>query len=655
MKRTIAVLLLTVLLALSLVPLSISADTPRAEIKNLAGAVYPGCKLDLGIAVTADQVVGVQFSSAIQYDHDQLTVVADPYTTVSGWELAGGAANYILAPSGMSLDGKDADGLVMVRFAYKLNDSVKIGDKITITVKNLQIAASERFTGDVSYTVTVAEKPKNTNCNLMSLRVEEGSLSPAFDADSTRNAYSLTVPNSVNALNVSAATANELASYVIEGAEQLEVGENTVKVTVTAESGAQRVYTITVTRKEPPATDATLSHLEAEEGTLSPEFDSALTEYTINVPSDVTSLTIKAETTDEKASYEIAGNADFQVGENTVTITVTAEDPSVSAVYTIKVFRARPIENNALLSGIEVEEYSLSPSFDAASENREYSLTLPYVCESLPSLQVTCAGLYAKYEIAAPEKLEVGENTVVITVTAEDGVTVERYTIKVTREARILSSDATLKSLTPDSGTMTPAFSPEITTYAVITGEALSSIAFSAVANDPAATVDPAVKQLSEGLNTVTVSCKAEDGSRMIYTIYVFVPHRSSTVERELLIEGAPIVGEKLTVRLIGEQMEGSYSWYVGDEKIVGVSGESYTLLPSDANKTVKAVFEGEDGTELTSEVLTVVSKNVVGLEKQGFSTAELIIMIVLVVVALLLGVVVGSFFTKRSIRRNMY
>ena len=182
MKRTISLLLLTVLLAFSFLPLAVSADAPTAQIKNLSGVVYPGCKLDLGIAVTGKQVMGLQFSTSIEYNKEQLTVVAAPYTTVSGWVLAKGSANYLFAPSGMSLEGKDANDLVMVRFAFRLNDSVKIGDKITVTVKNLQVAADGRYTGDVSYNVTVVEKPKNTNCNLLSLKATEGSFNPAFDA-----------------------------------------------------------------------------------------------------------------------------------------------------------------------------------------------------------------------------------------------------------------------------------------------------------------------------------------------------------------------------------------------------------------------------------------------------------------------------------------
>ncbi|UKI27710.1 MAG: cadherin-like beta sandwich domain-containing protein [Bacilli bacterium] len=53
-----------------------------------------------------------------------------------------------------------------------------------------------------------------------------------------------------------------------------------------------------------------------------------LLEYNIKVKSDVTSLDIKAIAEDSKASVEINGNEKFKKGNNTVLITVKAEDGS---------------------------------------------------------------------------------------------------------------------------------------------------------------------------------------------------------------------------------------------------------------------------------------------------------------------------------------
>jgi hypothetical protein len=291
------------------------------------------------------------------------------------------------------------------------------------------------------------------------------------------------------------------------------------------------------------------------------------------------------------------------------------------------------------------------------SDVRTFSFSLPYEVEKLPAITATCRGLYASKVINAPEKLEVGENTVEITVTAEDGVTVEKYTIIVTRDARILESDATLKELTPDSGTLSPAFDPKVTVYTMVTPIYHPSVSFRAVANNFAATTKDVTAKLVPGLNTVSVSCVAENGSEQVYTIHVFVPVREE--QKGLLLNGAPLPGEKLMALLFGETKGGSYSWYVGDKLVEGATSDSFTPGEGDVNKTIKAVYTDVDGTVLTSQTLTVVSKNVIqnitNVEPQpvekAMGTTELVIIIVLVFISIILGVAIGSFVVKRAYR----
>lgn len=677
MKKMISILMVTVLLASLLLPFGAFADQtkPTAKLQNLSGAVYPGCTLELGIAVTGDNVQLMQFDNPIIYDAEQLTVKKAPYTTIADWSVSAGPAAYMLESSMVTLEGKDADNLSMVRFSFTLNDSVKIGDTIKVEVRNVRIAAAENNTIEkLEYSVTVAEKPKSTNCNLLSLRVEEGTLTPAFDAESANSTYALTVNHTVDSLTIKAGTANAMARFEISGNGEFKTGENTVTITVTAESGAKRVYTLVVTKQAPPSTEAGLSTLEAAEGSLSPVFDTSITVYRMNVATDVTKLTLNIAVADPKATFTVEGNEDFKIGENIVTITVTAEDPSVKAVYVLTVVRARPVETNAQLIELMVNEQSLTPEFDAASEVREYTLSLPYEIDKMPSLTVKCASIYAKHKVSVPEKLEVGENEVTITVTAEDGVTVETYKITVTRRPRILSSDATLKELKPDSGTLSPAFDPQVTVYTMMTEMYHPQVSFIAAANDSAATTEGVTKKLVPGMNTVTISCKAEDGTVKDYTVYVFVPVKEE--KKGLLLNGAPLPGEKLTALLFGDSDGGSYTWYVGDKEIEGVTSDSYTPKQEDVYKTIKAVYTDVDGTVLTSQTMTILSKMeapepsspdtsepsspdvTIPIDtdsEKKVGTTELVIMIVLVVISIVMGIAIGSFVVKRKYRNDSY
>ena len=68
------------------------------------------------------------------------------------------------------------------------------------------------------------------------------------------------------------------------------------------------------------------------------DFDPHKYEYSVKVKNSVKSLDLTIVLNDKNASYVVNGNSNFKVGENTVTIVVTAEDGSTST-YTIKVTR----------------------------------------------------------------------------------------------------------------------------------------------------------------------------------------------------------------------------------------------------------------------------------------------------------------------------
>ena len=78
-----------------------------------------------------------------------------------------------------------------------------------------------------------------------------------------------------------------------------------------------------------------LKSLTFDTGTIYPAFDSAITNYTLEVGSYVTSVNLKAETSDSKASVSGTGNINVE-NNSTIKVTVTAEDSSTKT-YTITV------------------------------------------------------------------------------------------------------------------------------------------------------------------------------------------------------------------------------------------------------------------------------------------------------------------------------
>ncbi len=86
--------------------------------------------------------------------------------------------------------------------------------------------------------------------------------------------------------------------------------------------------------------DNSLSALSLSAGELSPAFVYSTTSYTAEVPYETTSVDVNATPSHSNAKVEsITGNTDLQVGENTISVTVTAENGS-KAVYKIVATRA---------------------------------------------------------------------------------------------------------------------------------------------------------------------------------------------------------------------------------------------------------------------------------------------------------------------------
>ena len=181
---------------------------------------------------------------------------------------------------------------------------------------------------------------------------------------------------------------------------------------------------------------------------------------------------------------------------------------------------AAPPSGNANLAGLSCGDYALSPAFSAGTT--EYSVTVPYDVSRLP-LDYRAADGGASVSVSG-NQLSVGVNTVVLTVTAANGAT-RRYTISVTRQPDpnvTLSSDASLSELTPSTGQLSPAFSPEITEYAVYVPYETGKISLSATARDSKALgVTQPDASLKEGDNLLTVTCTAEDGTTRDYTVHV--------------------------------------------------------------------------------------------------------------------------------------
>jgi|GEM_PF-926920 len=180
---------------------------------------------------------------------------------------------YLSSSGGENLGTNDQGGVIKVMDYMSSGSSSKMSCTLTFKTKKTGttklLPSGADFTsggGDPivptavgNSTINIKPVPEaSSDATLKSLSIGNGNLSPAFSKGNTD--YSVNVDFSVTSLAVTALKNHNGASVYVSGNDNLAVGENKITITVTAENGAKKVYTITVNRaKNPLSSDIFLS------------------------------------------------------------------------------------------------------------------------------------------------------------------------------------------------------------------------------------------------------------------------------------------------------------------------------------------------------------------------------------------------------------
>ena len=197
----------------------------------------------------------------------------------------------------------------------------------------------------------------------------------------------------------------------------------------------------------------------------------------------------------------------------------------------------KPEESNEKnLKSITIDgDYELTPEFD--KDVTEYSLTVESNVESL-KIDAKAVDDSTKVEITGNEKLLMGENTIEIKVTAEDG-TVRTYKINVTKGDDLVNSDFGLSELSIDGYTLSPTFSTNIYEYEInIEDESITKLHVNAKATLEDAIVDiVGNNELKLGENIITVLVKSKD-EKQTATYQIIVNISKKVEEKKQIIAG---------------------------------------------------------------------------------------------------------------------
>ena len=549
-------------------------DSGASHVIKLGGVTDSDGVIDLAVGsnvitieVTAEDEETTQtYTVTVTRLTTSLQIQASTDATLSGLTLSGGIDFGTFASGTTSYTAQVGNDVLQTTVTPTANDSaatyvIKLGGvtdsdgvidlAVGSNVITIAVTAEDDETTQ-TYTITVTRaEPPSTDATLSALtlsRVDFGSF------DSTTTAYTAQVVNTVTQTTVTPAVNDSGARSVIklggvtdsDGTVSLAVGSNVITVEVTAEDGnTTRTYTVTVTRAEPPSTDATLKSLSLSEISIG-EFRTVTDVYNVDVDNSVTQTTVTPTVNDSGANYKIklGGVQDFDgvvalaVGSNTITIEVTAEDGITTRTYTVKVTRAAPTVLDPLstdaalsaltLSGVDFGRFdSTTTSYAAQVANTVSQTTVtPTVNDSGASYVIKLGGVTDADGVIS---LAVGSNVITVEVTAEDDSTTQTYTVTVTR-SEPPSTDAALNALTLtgiDFGT----FASGTTSYTAQVANSVSQTTVTPTVNDSGAsyiiklggTVDAdGVVVLSVGSNVITVEVTAEDDSTtQTYTVTV--------------------------------------------------------------------------------------------------------------------------------------
>ena len=314
-----------------------------------------------------------------------------------------------------------------------------------------------------------------------------------------------------------------------------------------------RYFFIKVFRSAPTQTDATLDSLELEGADLFPSFLYDFQEYTASAAHDTATATIKATANQPSATLAWdpldadAGTDDYQrtltAGDNLVTITVTAPDGNTTLDYTVTIDRPPPPSTDATLSSLSVSGATISPAF--ASNVTTYSATVRSHA-SLVTLELATSDDGASIDVSPADAngeadgwqipVEVGANTVTITITAEDGTTTGIYTLTVNRNSLEMES-APLGSLTVEGATIFPAFGSGVLAYTAVVGNDQEQVTIAAAAESSTSTVTVDPEDADDGTDDHQVAL-AE--GRNVITVTVTAMNMTTTREYQLTVFRAP-------------------------------------------------------------------------------------------------------------------
>ena len=408
---------------------STSANFVEVTLKIKDDAAYGNSTINIGsVSATDENADGISISGG-----SHTVKVLSDVNTLTNLTVEGGTLefNENTTTYNMTIDSTSTNIVATKKDSASTvsgvgNKSLKYG----INTFKVTVTSESGIKKDYTLNITRPDNRNKVN-TLSSLKLSKGDIK--FNANTT--SYKTTVEYDVSSIKVDATVTDEKASFVSGYGPRevkLKVGTNNIEIRVKAENESVKTYKIAVTRKPDPndvrSDNNYLSELNLSEGTI--EFDKTQLEYNVTVLNEIETIEVTAKTEDTKAKYKINAPKKLEVGENEITIVVTAENGSTREYKVIVERKAENevISGNNKLSSLAVDGYQLNFN----SEIYEYTLKIADEKSLIISYQQEDET--SDVIINGNENLKNG-SIITVNVTSEDGNT-QVYKINIQKEEK---------------------------------------------------------------------------------------------------------------------------------------------------------------------------------------------------------------------------
>lgn len=513
-----------IIFVICLIPIKVNALTGNVEISCNPNSAKENDIITCNIIANAVDGEVTGFSADIVLSSG---LEVDSFIPDSTWQGDGSANKIGLYTAENKKDGFNI-GILKIKVKPNVVDSNE-----TISLNNVIYSDSNFNKVNIS---SVNKNIRITSLNnyLKALSISVGSIN--FNPNTL--SYSVTVDSDNIVISCEKEDSKATLSGDI-GSMNLKYGVNTFKINVTSESGEVRTYVLNVTRVDNRSSENKINSLTI--GGVKLNFDENKTEYTVSVDNKVSLVKIDATLKDSNSSF-VNGYGPRTInlveGNNRIELRVSAEN-GVVRTYAINIKREEDPDNRSddnYLKDLNIKDNDI----DFSKDKTNYEITVDYNTDSLDINPKLSSGK-SNVEIIGNENLKVGENTIIVRVTAKDK-SVREYKIIVTKKDKdqVLSNNSYLKSITIEGYNID--FKKNVYNYTLkIKNEETLNI--NAITEDETAKVRIVGNNNLNNNNVIKIIVTAEDKSVSTYSITISKKKNINYLLITVIIETVIIIG----------------------------------------------------------------------------------------------------------------